>query len=63
MQRVTQAGAWYNREVAFLAWDMAQPLPDCLGSMVTQVHETGVDAGSNKCRTRTDITRLIGKKI
>jgi hypothetical protein len=43
--------------------DLAPPLPDCLGSMVTRVHETGVDAGWNKCRTRTDITRIIGEKI
>jgi hypothetical protein len=25
MQHVTQAGTWCNGEVAYLAWDMAQP--------------------------------------
>jgi hypothetical protein len=63
MRHVTQAGAWYHGEVAFAARDMAQPLPDCLGSVVTRVHATGGDAGSNTCRTRTDITRTIGETI
>ncbi|HUO40150.1 MAG TPA: phospholipase D-like domain-containing protein [Mycobacterium sp.] len=48
MRHVTQAGAWCNGEVAYLAWDMAQPLPDCLGFMVTRVHETGEEAGARR---------------
>jgi hypothetical protein len=48
MQEAIRAGAWCNGEVAYLAWDMANPLPDCLGFMVTRVHETGADAGQRR---------------
>src|ERR1700758_1222366 len=48
MQHVTKAGAWCNGEVAFLAWDMAEKLDDCVGFMVTRVHETGTDAGERR---------------
>jgi hypothetical protein len=48
MQEVIRAGAWCNGEVAYLAWDMANPLTDCLGFMVTRVHETGADAGQRR---------------
>jgi hypothetical protein len=49
MQYVTQAGAWCNGEVAYLAWETAQPLPDCLGFMVTRVHERAPTRGSGAC--------------
>jgi hypothetical protein len=48
MQEVTRAGAWCNGEVAYLAWDMANAVTDCLGFMVTRVHETGADAGQRR---------------
>jgi phosphatidylserine/phosphatidylglycerophosphate/cardiolipin synthase-like enzyme len=48
MSEVTRAGAWCNGEVAYLAWDMPAPLPDCLGFMVTRVHETGADSGQRR---------------
>jgi len=48
MKLVTRTGAWCNGEVAYLAWDMADELPDCLGFMITRVHETGTDAGRRR---------------
>jgi hypothetical protein len=41
MKHVTRAGAWSNGEVAYLAWDMKAKIDDCLGFMITRVHETG----------------------
>src|ERR1700758_3492800 len=48
MQYVTRAGAWCNGEVAYLAWDMTEKLDDCMGFMVTRIHETGADAGQRR---------------
>jgi phosphatidylserine/phosphatidylglycerophosphate/cardiolipin synthase-like enzyme len=48
MKLVTRAGAWSNGEVGYLAWDMAAELTDCLGFMITRVHETGTDAGQRR---------------
>ena len=48
MQAVTRAGAWCNGEVGYVVWDMEQALQDCLGFMVTRVHETGPDAGARR---------------
>ena len=45
---ITKAGAWANGEVAYLAWSVAKPIPDCLGFMITRIHETGVDAGQRR---------------
>ena len=46
MQYVTRAGAWSDGEVAYLAWDMKAKIQDCLGFMITRVHETGADKGA-----------------
>jgi len=48
MRLVTKAAAWCNGEVAYLAWDVAQNIENCLGFMVTRVHETGTDAGQRR---------------
>jgi hypothetical protein len=45
---VTIAGAWSNGEVAYIAWRVAAKIPDCLGFMITRVHETGADAGQRR---------------
>src|SRR5262245_50688330 len=41
MQLVTKAGAWCNGEVAYLAWDVDRKIDNCLGFMVTRIHENG----------------------
>ena len=48
MQTVTKAGAWGNGEVAYIAWEVKDRIPDCLGFMVTRVHESGDDAGARR---------------
>ncbi len=48
MQYVTRAGAWSDGEVAYLAWDMKAKIQDCLGFMITRVHETGADKGARR---------------
>ena len=48
MSLIKRAGAWCNGEVAYLAWDVDKTIKDCLGFMVTRVHETGKDAGQRR---------------
>jgi phosphatidylserine/phosphatidylglycerophosphate/cardiolipin synthase-like enzyme len=48
MGRIVKAGAWCNGEVAYLAWEADAPIADCLGFMITRVHETGPDAGQRR---------------
>jgi phosphatidylserine/phosphatidylglycerophosphate/cardiolipin synthase-like enzyme len=48
MGRIVKAGAWCNGEVAYLAWQADAPIDDCLGFMLTRVHETGADAGQRR---------------
>ena len=48
MQHVTAATAWTNGAIGYLAWDVRSPIEDCLGFMVTRVHETGDDAGTRR---------------
>ena len=48
MKYITRAGAWGNGEVAYIAWDVEKKITDCLGFMVTRVHETGGDAGKRR---------------
>jgi hypothetical protein len=45
---ITKAGAWCNGEVAYLAWRVEARIPDCLGFMITRVHESGEDAGKRR---------------
>jgi phosphatidylserine/phosphatidylglycerophosphate/cardiolipin synthase-like enzyme len=47
---VKRAGAWTNGEIAYLAWSVkAKSLPDdCVGFMLTRIHETGKDANKSK---------------
>ena len=45
MGKLIKAGAWCNGEVAYLAWQADAAIEDCLGFMVTRVHESGPDAG------------------
>jgi len=45
MGKIIKAGAWCNGEVAYLAWRADAPIAECLGFMITRVHETGSDAG------------------
>jgi len=44
---IDAAGAWCNGEVAYLAWKAGR-IDDCLGYMITRVHETGQDAGQRR---------------
>jgi len=48
MQYVTRAGAWCAGEVAFLAWDTAEKLDDCVGFMITPALEIGADGGQRR---------------
>lgn len=48
MGKIIKAGAWCNGEVAYLAWQADAPIEDCLGFMITRVHETGPDAGQRR---------------
>lgn len=49
-QTVERAGAWSNGEVAYLAWSVGDTIipKDCVGFMITRVHETGRDAGARR---------------
>src|SRR5262249_24870597 len=48
MALITRAGAWCNGEVAYIAWEVEEKIKDCVGFMVTRVHETGDDAGERR---------------
>jgi hypothetical protein len=48
MGLITRAGAWCNGEVAYVAWEVKEKIKDCVGFMVTRVHETGEDAGQRR---------------
>jgi hypothetical protein len=48
MNPITRAGAWCNGEVAYVAWEVKEKIEDCVGFMVTRVHETGEDAGQRR---------------
>ncbi|WP_413990341.1 phospholipase D-like domain-containing protein [Labrys okinawensis] len=48
MGSIIAAGSWCNGDVAYLAWTIKAPIPDCLGFMITRVHETGQDAGARR---------------
>jgi hypothetical protein len=48
MNLITRAGAWCNGEVGYIAWDVDEKIKDCVGFMVTRVHETGKDAGQRR---------------
>src|SRR5438105_31095 len=36
--QITEARAWCNNEVAYLAWRTDAKISDCLGFMITRVH-------------------------
>lgn len=48
MGKIIKAGAWCNGEIAYLAWEADAPIAECLGFMITRVHETGPDAGQRR---------------
>jgi hypothetical protein len=48
MDLIKRAGAWCNGEVAYIAWNVDKEIEDCIGFMVTRVHETGEDAGQRR---------------
>jgi hypothetical protein len=48
MSLIKRAGAWCNGEVAYIAWDVEEEIKDCVGFMVTRVHETGKDQGQHR---------------
>jgi hypothetical protein len=48
MRLVTRAGAWCNGEVGYIAWDVNEKIENCVGFMVTRVHETGKDQGQRR---------------
>ena len=48
MNLIKRAGAWCNGEVAYIAWDVDKKIKDCVGFMVTRIHETGKDAGQRR---------------
>jgi hypothetical protein len=48
MGKIVKATAWCNGEVSYLAWEADGPIADCLGFMITRVHETGADAGQRR---------------
>jgi hypothetical protein len=48
MSLITRAGAWCNDEVAYIAWDVKEKIPGCIGFLITRVHETGPDAGQRR---------------
>lgn len=45
---IMNARAWSDGEIAYLRWDADAPVPECLGFMITRVHETGAEAGSRR---------------
>lgn len=48
MGRITRASARCNGEIAYLAWEADGAIDECLGFMITRVHETGPDAGTRR---------------
>ena len=48
MGKLIKARAWCNGEVAYLSWAADGPIADCVGFMITRVHETGPDAGQRR---------------
>jgi phosphatidylserine/phosphatidylglycerophosphate/cardiolipin synthase-like enzyme len=48
MTKITKARVWSNGEVAYLAWEAGGLIQDCLGFMITRVHESGPDAGMRR---------------
>lgn len=48
MGKLISARAWCNGEVAYLSWKADGPIADCVGFMITRVHETGPDAGQRR---------------
>jgi hypothetical protein len=48
MKFITRAGAWCNGEVAYIAWEVKEKIKNCVGFMVTRVHDTGEDAGQRR---------------
>jgi phosphatidylserine/phosphatidylglycerophosphate/cardiolipin synthase-like enzyme len=48
MGKLFKASAYCNGEVAYLAWQADGPIADCLGFMITRVHESGADAGQRR---------------
>jgi len=48
MGKIVKAEAWCNGEVAYLAWVADAKIADCLGFLVTRVHETGPGAPARR---------------
>src|SRR5258706_9487817 len=48
MSLITKCGAWNNGEVAYIAWDVKEAIPDCLGFMITRIHTSGADKGKRR---------------
>ena len=48
MASIKAASAWANGEVGYVVWEVGEKIKDCLGFMVTRVHETGADAGARR---------------
>lgn len=48
MGKIINARAWSNGEIGYLAWEADEPIEDCLGFVITRVHETGTDAGERR---------------
>ena len=48
MGKLVKARALCNGEVAYLSWEADGPIDDCVGFMVTRIHETGADAGQDR---------------
>jgi len=48
MNLIRRAGAWCNGEVAYIAWEVKEKIKDCVGFMVTRIHDTGNDAGQRR---------------
>lgn len=48
MGKLVSAKAYCNGEVAYLSWVADEPIADCLGFMITRVHETGADAPQHR---------------
>ena len=41
MARITQARAFANNEVALVAWQIDEPIPDCRGFEITRIYASG----------------------
>jgi phosphatidylserine/phosphatidylglycerophosphate/cardiolipin synthase-like enzyme len=48
MGKLLNAHAWCNGEVAYVAWEADGPIADCVGFMVTRVHESGPENGARR---------------